>query len=142
MWDSSAADNSLTVAQIFEFLDGGREDVLAELVHPSYVNPETKRAGIEGITSGRDRLRAAFGPETRVLVQAVIAEGDEVAVRWKLRGLGQDEGGGSAELGGPVELSALSMFRLKDGLIVESWQETGAPHRVEPHTRAGKSRAG
>lgn len=140
MWDSAAADNSLTVAQIFEFLDGGREDVLAELVHPSYVNPETKKSGIEGITSGRERLRAAFGREARVLVQAVIAEGDEVAVRWKLRGLEHDALPGTAPSEHPVELSALSMFRLEGGLVVESWQETGVPHPLDGPVNVRKSR--
>jgi predicted ester cyclase len=142
MWDSTAAENSLTVAQIFEFLDGGREDVLADLVHPKYVNPETKKFGIEGITSGRERLRATFGREARVLVQAVIAEGDEVAVRWKLRGLEHDEPAGAPSSERPVELSALSMFRLEDGLVVESWQETGAPMPVGAVAAAQKSRAG
>lgn len=130
MWDPMTADNSLTVAQIMEFLDGGREDVLPQLVHPRYVNPETKRAGIEGIKSGRDLLRAAFGREARVLVQAVVAEGDEVAVRWTLRGHEVCEPAGTAPLERAVELSALSMFRLENGLVVESWQETGRPRPI------------
>ena len=137
MWDPIADDNSLTVAQIFEFLDGGREDVLAKLVDPRYVNPDTKRAGIEGIRSGRELLRTAFGRDARVLVQAVIAEGDEVAVRWTVRGT-QSPQAQWPEL--PMELSALSMFRLEDGRVVESWQETGVPHPIGPV--ATKSREG
>lgn len=129
MWDSIASDNSLAVAQIFEFLDGGRDDALEVLVHPQYVNPETKRAGIEGVRSGREMLRAAFGADARVLVQSVIAEGDEVAVRWTVRGHEVlDAPSGSAERA--VELSALSMFRLEDGRIVESWQATSRPLAV------------
>jgi predicted ester cyclase len=130
MWNSFAADNSLTVAQIFEFFDGGREDVLPRLVHPSYVNPETKQAGIDGILSGRELLRAAFGPDARVLVQALIAEGDEVAVRWTVRGREVCRQGSAAPLERAVEFSGLSMFRLEEGLVIESWQATGRPRPV------------
>ncbi len=136
MWDPIADDNSLTVAQIFEFLDGGREDVLASLVDPRYVNPDTKRAGVEGIRSGRELLRAAFGRDARVLVQAVVAEGDEVAVRWTVRGT---QGPQAQRPALPVELSALSMFRLEDGRVIESWQETGAPRPVREAAVAPKS---
>ena len=139
MWDPIADDNSLAVAQIFEFLDGGREDVLTSLVDPRYVNPDTKRAGIEGIRSGRELLRAAFGRDARVLVQAVIAEGDEVAVRWTVRGT---QGAPAPWPALPVELSALSMFRLEEGRVVESWQETGAPRPIGAAVAVAKSREG
>ena len=142
MWDSVADDNSLIVAQIFEFLDGGRDDGLGSLVDPRYVNPETKRAGIDGIRSGRDLLRSAFGRDARVLVKAVIAEGDEVAVRWTLRGRELGPAQDTARAVRVVELSALSMFRLEDGRVVESWQETGAPRPIEDGVGAANSRPG
>lgn len=127
MWDPIADDNSLTVARVFEFFDGGREDVLPSLVHPRYVNTHTQKGGIEGITSGRDFLRATFGRDVRVLVQAVIAEGDEVAVRWTVRGRHLRPFKGALPSERRVTLTALSMFRLEDGRIVESWDETGLP---------------
>ena len=130
MWDRFADDNSITVARVFEFLDGGREDVLPDLVHPNYVNTQTNKAGIEGITSERDLLWTAFGRDARVLVQAVIAEGDEVAVRWTLRGRHLSHFKGAPPSAQAVTLSALSMFRLEDGRIVESWDETGLPTPV------------
>lgn len=139
MWDATAEDNSLTVAQIFEFLDGGREDVLGSLVDPRYVDPDTKRAGIDGIRSGREVLRAAFGRDARVLVQAVVAERDEVAVRWTVRGT-RGPHAQWPELA--VERSALSMFRLEGGRVIESWQETGAPRAIGPVAVPAKSREG
>ncbi len=135
MWDSIADDNSITVARVFEFFDGGREDVLPSLVHPSYVNAQTNQGGIEGIKSGRDFLRATFGRDARVLVQAVIAEGDEVAVRWTLRGRHLRPFKGAPPSERPVTLTALSMFRLEDGRIVESWHETGLPTPFEESRR-------
>jgi predicted ester cyclase len=142
MWESTADDNSLIVAQIFEFLDGGREDALSSLVDPRYVNHDTNRTGIDGIRSGRDLLRSAFGRDARVLVQAVIAEGDEVAVRWTLRGRQPGDGQGTLWPARPIELSALSMFRLEDGRVVESWQHAGAPHPVGELGSVAKSPGG
>lgn len=127
MLNEVAADNSLVVARIFEFFDGGRDDELEELVSPAYVNRDTQEAGVPGIASGRDSLRAAFGRDARVRVHAVVAEGDEVAVRWSVRGrqIGFFRGTPPSQV--PVELSALSMFRLEEGRVVESWVEMGTP---------------
>jgi predicted ester cyclase len=131
MWDLIADDNSITVARVFEFYDGGSEDVLPSLVDPRYVDPQTNRGGIDGITSGREVLRATFGHEARVHVQAVIAEGDEVAVRWTLRGRHLRPFKGAPPSERPVELSALSMFRLEGGRIVQSWVEIGLPRPLD-----------
>src|SRR4051794_24629209 len=127
MPDEVAADNSLVVARIFEFFDGGREDELETLVSPAYLDPSTRMAGVLAIASGRETLRAAFGRDARVRVHAVVAEGDEVAVRWSLRGRQIGFFRGLPPSKAPVEISALSMFRLEDGRVVEAWVEMGTP---------------
>jgi predicted ester cyclase len=120
-------ENAIRVARIFEFLDGGGDEALPELIAPRYVEPETHRRGVAGITHLRAILLEAFGAELRVFLRAAIAQGDQVAVRWTVRGHHRAVFKGVAPSELPVELSALSMFRLVDGRVVESWTEMGAP---------------
>ena len=120
-------DNALNVARIFEFLDGGSGSALPELVAPNYVNPETGVAGARGVLAVRELIRQTFGPGVRVHLRAVVADGEQVAVRWTLRGRHLVAFKGFGPTGFLVDVSALSMFRVEEGRIVHSWTETGAP---------------
>jgi predicted ester cyclase len=128
MTAANSEENAISVGRLFEFLDGGGDEALPDLIAPRYVDPETRRRGVDGITSLRQLLLEAFGPELRVHLRAAIADGDQVAVRWTLRGHQRVVFKGVAPSDLPVELSALSMFRLVDGRVVESWTEMGVPH--------------
>ena len=132
-------DNALNVARLFEFLDGGTGTALPELVAPGYVNPETGVTGARGMLAFRDLIRDTFGEGARVHLRAVVADGEQVAVRWNLRGLHLVDFKGFAPTGFLVEVSALSMFRLEGGRVVHSWTETGAPQPVR--TPAGRPSA-
>lgn len=123
-------DNALNVARIFEFLDGGSGTALPELVSPVYVNPETGITGARGILAFRESIRDTFGTDARVYLCALVADGEQVAVRWSLRGRLLVTFKGFAPTGFLVEVSALSMFRLEGGRVVHSWTETGAPEPV------------
>jgi predicted ester cyclase len=127
---SRSDDNALNVARIFEFLDGGTGAALPELVTPRYVNPETGVHGARGVLAFRELIRQTFGGDARVHLRAVVADGDQVAVRWTLRGLHLVEFKGIAPTGLPVEVSALSMFGLDAGRVIHSWTETGVPQAV------------
>jgi predicted ester cyclase len=53
----------------------------------------------------------------------VVAQGDKVAVRTVQRGTHQVEFFGVAPTGRRVEFSAIAVYRLEEGLIVEEWIE-------------------
>ena len=133
--EASRNDNALNVARIFEFLDGGTGTALPELVAPGYVNPETGIPGARGILAFRELLRETFGRDARVHLRAVVADGEQVAVRWTVRGPQLVAFKGFAPSSGQVEVSALSMFRLENGRVVHSWTETGVPQTVKPPGR-------
>lgn len=134
-------DNALNVARIFEFLDGGTGVALPELVAPGYVNPETQVVGARGMLAFRELIRDTFGANARVHLRAVVADGEQVAVRWNLRGQQLAPFKGFAPSARLVEVSALSMFRLENGRVVHSWTETGAPQPVKPPAERQASRA-
>ncbi|MGE0031685.1 MAG: ester cyclase [Steroidobacteraceae bacterium] len=51
----------------------------------------------------------------------IIAEGDLVAVLWRGEGINTGEGNGLPATGKPFHVTAMTMFRLRDGKIVEEW---------------------
>jgi steroid delta-isomerase-like uncharacterized protein len=65
-------------------------------------------------------LLTAF-PDSRFVVDDVIAEGDRVAVRHHLQGTHQAELQGVPATGRPVEVNAIVIFRIENGMIAEAW---------------------
>lgn len=65
-------------------------------------------------------LLMAF-PDSSIIIDDVIAEGDRVAVRHRLQGTHQAELQGVPPTGRPVEVSAIVIFRIQNGVIAEAW---------------------
>lgn len=67
-------------------------------------------------------------PDLQATTQAMIAEGDEVFVRWIYAGTHQGAVRGVAPTGRRVEWQAWSHYRLEDGRVVEAWQLSDILH--------------
>jgi steroid delta-isomerase-like uncharacterized protein len=65
-------------------------------------------------------LRSAF-PDVAVTVEDLLAEGDEVAVRWTWRGTQQGPFLGIPPTGEAVTGSGIGLFRIVNGRIVEDF---------------------
>jgi len=65
-------------------------------------------------------LTAAF-PDLRIDVEDVIAEGDRVVVRLRFRGTHLGPFQGMEPTGRSVEFGAIRIYRLVEGLVVETW---------------------
>ena len=90
-----------------------RTESIAELTHPECIGHH------EGHTSkGHADLRVlqrdllSMVPDLKVVVEAIVAEGDEVVVRWTAKG-------SSAER--PVTFSGITWMRIAEGKIMEGW---------------------
>jgi predicted ester cyclase len=66
------------------------------------------------------QFREAF-PNTDVVVKDQLAEGDLVATRCSVRGKHTGDSLGFAATGSPVEFTGITITRIKDGKIVEAW---------------------
>jgi steroid delta-isomerase-like uncharacterized protein len=60
-------------------------------------------------------------PDIRVEVEDVIAEGDKVAARCSVRGVHGGDHLGIAASNAPVEFTGMVIAHVKDGKIVEAW---------------------
>jgi len=65
-------------------------------------------------------FRGAF-PDIEVVVEDVIAEGDLVAARCSVRGKHSGDHLGIAASNAPVQFTGMTIARIKDGRIVEAW---------------------
>lgn len=65
-------------------------------------------------------LLAAF-PDSRFIVDDVIAEENKVAVRHRLLGTHQGELQGIPPTGRPVEIGGIVIFRIENGMVAEAW---------------------
>ncbi|MCA1615645.1 MAG: ester cyclase [Acidobacteria bacterium] len=66
------------------------------------------------------RFRDAF-PDIEVTVEDVITEGDKVAARCSVRGAHRGDSLGFAASGRAVEFTGMTFARVRDGQIVEAW---------------------
>ncbi len=65
-------------------------------------------------------LQDAF-PDLRTTVEAVVAEGDLVAVRWTATGTHRGEHLGVAASGRRVTMADMAFYRIACGQIAEAW---------------------
>lgn len=74
--------------------------------------------------AGHKEFAAAFYagfPDLKHHVDAVIAEGDRVAVKFRLIGTNTESFMGRPASGRPVELEALALFSIASGKVAELW---------------------
>ena len=98
-------------------LDGVRANVASQARFYGWAPEPLDADGHRGFMSA---LLAGF-PDSRFVVDDVIAEGDKVAVRHRLQGTHQAELQGIPATGRQVEVNGIVIFRIENGMIAEAW---------------------
>jgi steroid delta-isomerase-like uncharacterized protein len=118
----STEENKATVRRLFEEYS---LDVVDELLVPDYTHhdpnlPPEFQHGRDAYKQVVTMFLAAF-PDLRTTVEDLIAEGDKVAARWTFRGTHQGELMGIPPTGKQVTGTGMSVTRLANGKMAESW---------------------
>src|SRR5262249_6519216 len=98
-------------------------DLVDELVAPELVfrgslgTPVQGRGGLRGYIQ---EVRAAF-PDFHTRIDALVAEGDEVAARLTYTGTHCGPIWGIAATGRRIEYAGAAFFRVRDGRVIEGW---------------------
>lgn len=79
--------------------------------------------GPDGIRRFFHMIYAAF-PDAQLTVEDILAEGDRVAWRFTVRGTHQGPFRGIAPTGRSIVLTGTALTRMRDGQMVENWNET------------------
>ncbi len=118
-----STENEQVVLRFFEeFCNGRRGEVADEIIAPDYVShgPQAPPA------TGPDEVRARVGLYQEAVaghwdVKEIFSVGDRVVARWVGSGRHEGELMGVAPTGAPIEVDAISLFRIADGKITEEW---------------------
>jgi steroid delta-isomerase-like uncharacterized protein len=107
-----------------EIFNQGNLEVAEELYAPDFIGydpalPDPMR-GPEGIKQQAEGYRAAFS-DMRLTIDDEIAEGDRVVTRWTARGTHDGELFGIPATGKQSTVVGMTIDRIIDGRIVESW---------------------
>jgi len=60
-------------------------------------------------------------PDTHFEILHLFSEGDMVAMHWRVRGTASSAFGGGGAEGRKIDVEGISLFRMEDGKIAESW---------------------
>lgn len=125
---STEEQNKAIVRRVYqEVFNKGNVDVLDELLADDFVAHAPAEPGHDAEDQDRERLkeeitrnRAAF-PDMSFDIKALIAEGNNIAMRWTATGTHKGPLGELPPTGKQVTMSGMNFLRLDDGKIVEDW---------------------
>ena len=107
-----------------EVYNGGNLGLIEEIVAPDYELHDPVNTDVHGHDGLRNLLEGIrdFAPEAKVTIEAqMMAEGDHVVTRFTVRVPRQGALATFAPANEPLELSGISISRVSDGRIEESW---------------------
>lgn len=116
--------NKAVVRRIVEDLfNTGDTDIADEAFSEEYLDHTPSNPALSGRENVKRWIvnwREAF-PDTRNTVENLVAEDDEVAVRWITRATHKGEFMGVSPTGRQVEIAGFAIFRVAGGKVVEGW---------------------
>ncbi len=96
----------------------------AALIHPDYINHNAFAApGKDGSVGVFFQGFVPALPDFRVTVEDVFEDGDTLIGRFKYRGTFTHPLMGYAPTGQPLEMRSIDIWRIRDGLFIEHWDE-------------------
>jgi steroid delta-isomerase-like uncharacterized protein len=124
MTDEIAMANKALVRRFYEevYVDWNMA-MVDEVVSPRFTSHDWPAGGSMGPQAFRDyyaAIRSAV-PDARYEVDDLIAEGDRVAVRWRLLGTHLADFGGISATGRAIVLKGIAIYRVEDGKLMERW---------------------
>lgn len=111
-----------------EVWNNKREDAVDEMfdqngIAHGLVDPDGNEIrGPEGFKKLHRQFVETF-PDMHIEVEDTVVEGDKIAARCRVTGSHLGRGIGVTPTNGPVEFTGMTIVRIKDGKIVEAWNE-------------------
>jgi steroid delta-isomerase-like uncharacterized protein len=126
---SVEANKALARRWFEDLFNAGNLEVADEVIAPDHVNHDPTLPDIPTGPEGQKQIvnlyRGAF-TNAHLSVEDQLAEGDMVVTRWTGSGTHQGEFMGVAPTGNQVTITGITINRISDGKIVESWSNYDA----------------
>jgi predicted ester cyclase len=125
--DTMSEENKALLCRWFEEVwNKGRADAIEEMfdcegiAHGLSDKEESDLCGPEGFKPFFESFRNAF-PDMQVIIEDTVAEGDKIAARCMVKATHTGDGLGIAPTNQPVAFTGMTIVRVKDGKIIEAW---------------------
>lgn len=121
-------ENKALVRRWFEEVwNKGRAEAIGEMfaedgIAHGLAGDGSELRGAAGYEPFFRQFRDAF-PDIEVVVEDMVAEGDKVAARCSVRASHQSDSLGFAATQRPVQFEGIAIVRIRDGKIVEGWNQ-------------------
>src|SRR4051812_11078744 len=126
---STEENKVLSRRVIEELFNAGNLDVANELIAQDHVHHDPAMReeghGIEDFKQFAAMYRSAF-PDVHIEIEDQIAEGDKVVSRWVAQGTHEGELIGIAPTGNRVTVAGMTIDRIADGKVAETWDNYDA----------------
>jgi predicted ester cyclase len=116
----SLEENKAIVRRLYEALNKHNPALLDEFYESDYINHTLQIRGLKSLKQLETMLWKGFS-DWHETIEDIIAEGDKVCIRYKVTGTHTGEFRGLAPTGKSTKFTAVSIYRIFDGKIVESW---------------------
>ena len=114
--------------RIFEELwNGKNRAVIDEVVSPDYIHHDvlSPDCGMDGYKQFVEQYLSAF-PDLHMTIHDEIVAGDAIVTRWSASGTHDGDLLGQSRTGNPLSVTGSTIARVKNGKIVESWNNWDA----------------
>jgi steroid delta-isomerase-like uncharacterized protein len=126
---SVEANKALARRWFEDLFNAGNVEVADEIIAPDHVNHDPTLPDIPTGTEGQKQIvnlyRGAF-TNAHISVEDQLAEGDRVVTRWTGSGTHQGEFMGVAPTGNQVTITGITINRVSEAKIAESWSNYDA----------------
>ena len=119
----STEENKNTVRRVVDAGNAGDIATFQGLFADDFVHHDPAIRDLQGFLQFLGAMHAGI-PDGHVTIDIMVAEGDEVAKRWTLRGTHSGELLGIPPTNKQVTLDAMSIYRFEDGRVKEIWWTT------------------
>ena len=118
----SAEDNKALVCRFIEGLNQGNGAVIDELFVPDFVRHDPAGGFRSREDYKRHLLSLGSALAGQLTIEDLIAEGEQVVVRYTYRGTHRGQWRGLPPTGRAVTFTGIFICRILDGKIVEGWE--------------------
>jgi steroid delta-isomerase-like uncharacterized protein len=110
-----------------ELWNGKNRAVIDELISPEYLHHDvlSPDCGIDGYKQFVEQYLTAF-PDIRITIHDEIVAGDAIVARWTATGTQNGNLMKLSPTGNRLAVTGITIARVKDGKIVESWNNWDA----------------
>ena len=108
---------------VYEIMGSGNLDELDKYIAADFVEHQLAPGypeGLEGMKKFMTDLRVAY-PDMKMTVEDIVAEGDQMAIRFRMTGTNTGDFMGMKATGKSVNVEGVDWIRVKDGKGVEHW---------------------